>query len=153
MATNHARKNPLEPRLEVVLHIVVVLAVGLDSWRLTSQGSELKSAGYVVISADSVRDAIKQFKVGDFDLVLLGSFISAEHKERLTSLIRASGSRTPVVCIPNSSGDCNSFVDGPLQDDASALMTGVEEVLAKTRRAPAMPAILYGDVAEVAAHR
>jgi CheY-like chemotaxis protein len=135
------------------MRITVVLAVGLDSWQLTLQDLDLKSAGYVVISASSTRDAIEQFKVGDFDLVLLGHSISAEQKERLTSLIRASGSRTPVVCIPNSSGDCNSFVDGPLQDDASALMTGVEEVLAKTRRAPAMPAILYGDVAEVAAHR
>jgi len=54
------------------VHITVVLAVGLDSWRLTSQGSDLRSAGYVVISASSIRDAIEQFKVGDFDLVLLG---------------------------------------------------------------------------------
>jgi hypothetical protein len=142
MATNHARKNPLEPRLEVVLHIVVVLAVGLDSWRLTSQGSELKSAGYVVISADSVRDAIKQFKVGDFDLVLLGSFISAEHKERLTSLIRASGSRTPVVCIPKTSGGCNSPADGNLMGDEGALLTTMEGALAKTPKVQESPAFL-----------
>jgi len=38
---------------------------------------------------------MEQFKVGDFDLVLLGSSIPAEHKERLTGLVRTSGSRTP----------------------------------------------------------
>ena len=135
------------------MRITVVLAVGLDSWQLTLQDLDLKSAGYVVISAISIRDAIEQFKVGDFDLVLLGHSISAEQKERLTSLIRASGSRTPVVCIPNSSGDCNSFVDETLQDDASALLTGMEEILAKPQRARAIPAILCGDAADWAAHR
>ena len=135
------------------MRITVVLAVGLDSWQLTLQDLDLKSAGYVVISASSTRDAIEQFKVGDFDLVLLGHSISAEQKERLTSLIRASGSRTPVVCIPNSSGDCNSFADGTLQDDASALLTGMEEILAKTQRARAVPAILCGDAADRAALR
>jgi CheY-like chemotaxis protein len=135
------------------MHITVVLAVGLDSWRLTSQGSDLRSAGYVVISASSIRDAIEQFKVGDFDLVLLCHSISAEQKERLTSIIRASGSRTPVVCIPNSSGYCNSLADGTLQDDASALLTGMEEILAKTQRSRAVPAILCGDAADRAALR
>lgn len=130
------------------MHITVVLAVGLDSWRLTSQGSDLRSAGYVVISAGSIRDAIEQFKVGDFDLVLLGSSISAEHKERLTSLIRTAGSRTPVVCIPNSSGDRNWFADGTLQDDASALLTGMEELLAKTPRAEAVPATLCSEATD-----
>jgi hypothetical protein len=102
------------------MHSTVVLAVGFDSWRLTSQSSELRSAGYVVIQADSIRDAIKQFEVGDFDLVLLGRSISAEDKERLTSLIRVAGSRTPVVCIPNSYGDCNSFAEGIMQSSLSS---------------------------------
>jgi cellobiose-specific phosphotransferase system component IIB len=135
------------------MHITVVLAVGLDSWQLTSQGSELRSAGFVVISANSIRDAIEQFKVGDFDLVLLGPYVSAEHKERLTSLIRTAGSRTPVVCIPNSSGDCNSFEDGTLQDDSRALLTGMEEILANTPRAQTVPVILCDDAADGAAHR
>ena len=135
------------------MHIVVVLAVGLDSWRLTSQDSDLRSAGYVVLSAGSIRNAIEQFKVGDFDLVLLGQSISAEHKERLTGLIRTSGSRTPVVCMPNSSDGCTSLADGTLQGDASALLTGMEEILAKTPGARPVPAILYGDMAEGAAQR
>jgi hypothetical protein len=113
------------------MHITVVLAVGFDSWRLTSQGSDLRSAGYVFISASSIRDAIEQFKVGDFDLVVLGHSISAEHRERLTSLIRAAGSRTPVVCIPNSSGDCNSFTDGTLQDHAKRTPDGHERDLSE----------------------
>jgi hypothetical protein len=121
------------------MHITVVLAVGLDSWRLTSQDSDLRSAGYVILSASTILDAIKQFKIGDFDLVLLGRSISAEDKERLTGLIRASGSRTPLACIP---GDCISFADGAPEDDASALMAVMEKGLAKTPRVRPVPEIL-----------
>jgi len=124
------------------MQVVVALAVGLDSWRLTSQDSDLISAGYVVISANSTQDAIEQFKIGDFDLVLLDSSISAENRERLTSLIRASGSLTPVVCMPNFSGDCNSFVDGSLSGNESALLTIMEWALAKPPRLQETPAFL-----------
>ena len=124
------------------MHIVVVLAVGLDSWRLTSESSDLRSAGYVVISADSIGHAMEQFRVGDFDLVLLGRSISAEHKERLANLIRACGSRTPVVCVPNTAGDCNSLADGNLKGDESALLTIMEGALAKTPKVQEAPAFL-----------
>lgn len=111
--------------------ITVVLAVGLDAWQLTAQNSALRSAGYVVTSAVSCRDAIEHFRAGDFDLVLLGHSISMEDKERLTFLIRASGSRTPVVCIAESPGDCNRFADATLEGDASALIKGMRAALAK----------------------
>lgn len=64
--------------------ITVVLAVGLDAWQLTAQSPALSSAGYVVISAVSCREAIGHFRAGDFDLVMLGHSISMEDKERLT---------------------------------------------------------------------
>jgi hypothetical protein len=66
---------------------------------------------------------------------------------RLTSYIQTAGSRTRVVCIPSSSGDCKPFADGTIQDDTSALLRGMEEILAKTPRARAVPAILRGDAA------
>jgi hypothetical protein len=55
--------------------------------------------------------------------------------------------------MPNSSDDCTSLVDGTLQGDASALLTGMEDILAMTPRPLAVPAILCGDAAEGAAHR
>jgi len=113
------------------MSITVVLAVGLDSWQLMAQNSVWRSAGYIVISAFTIREAIEHFRAGDFDLVLLGRSISTEDKERLTFQIRTFGSQTPVVCIANSSADCNSFATATLNDDSSALLRSMEEVLAR----------------------
>ncbi len=124
-----------KPDLEKVMAINVVLSVGLDAWQLTAQSLALKSAGFVFIAAMSIREAIEQFHAGDFDLVLLGHSIPKEQRERLTSLIRSSGSRTPVVCIPKSPGDGYSISDATLNGDPSALIKGMKAVLAKTVKA------------------
>ena len=113
------------------MSLTVVLAVGLDSWKLTAQSSFLRSAGYIVVSAHSIRDAIEHFKAGDFDLVMLDHSISLENKERLTSLIRASGSQTPVVSVMQSSSDSHSIGDATLGNEPFAVLTGMGELLAK----------------------
>ncbi len=117
--------------------VTVVLAVGLDAWQLTAQTSALSSAGYVVRSAMSIREAIGNFRAGDFDLVLLGESISTEDKERLTFLIRSSGSRTPVLCIAKCPGDRDPFADATLMGDASALLEGMRAALANAANARA----------------
>ena len=120
----------------------VVLAVGLDRWQLAAHDSAWKSSGYVVLSIDSIRDAIEHFKAGDFDLVLLGHNITSEDQERLTYLIRASSSRTPVICIENNDGEKLVFADATLRDDSSALLSGMEELLTKEsvmRQVPSTP--------------
>jgi DNA-binding response OmpR family regulator len=119
--------------------LTVVLAVGLDSWLLATHSMVWRSAGYIVLSAASIREAIQHFKTGDFDLVLLGDSISKENKERLIFLIRTAGSRTPVVSIANASGDFDSFADATLKNDSSVLLAGMGELLegyAEMRRAP-----------------
>jgi DNA-binding NtrC family response regulator len=127
------------------MSITVVLAVGLDSSLLSNQDSAWKSAGYIVISTWSIREAIEHFKAGDFDLVLLGQSIPVESRERLTYLIRASGSQVPVVCIAGSSGDCDSFADATLRNDSSELLAGMGELLASKARIPAVRAMVYGN--------
>jgi hypothetical protein len=52
-----------------MMHLTVVLAVGLDLSLSTRQSTDWKSAGYVVISTASIREAIVHFIDGDFDLV------------------------------------------------------------------------------------
>jgi DNA-binding response OmpR family regulator len=121
--------------------LTVVLAVGLDSWKLTAQTAVLKSAGYIVIAARSIRDAIDHFRAGDFDLVLLDHSISSEDRERLAFLIRATGSQTPVACIAHHSGDCHSFADETLKDDSLALLKGMGELVARRATTLAAPAI------------
>jgi DNA-binding response OmpR family regulator len=109
----------------------VVLAAGVNSWLLATHSTVWRSAGYIVLPAASVKEAIGHFETGDFDLVLLGDSFSVESKERLTSLIRASGSRTPVVSIANPSGDCDLFADATIKNDPNALLQGMGELLAK----------------------
>jgi CheY-like chemotaxis protein len=119
------------------MSVNIVLAVGLDSWLLTRHSALWRSAGYIVLAAASVREAIDHFKTGDFDLVLLGDSMSEENKERLTYLIRASGARTPVVSIANSSGTLDSFADATIPNDANELLAGMGELLARESRAHA----------------
>jgi DNA-binding response OmpR family regulator len=123
--------------MEVVMAVTVVLAVGLDPWMLMAQDSAWRSEGYIVISAHSIRDAIDHFKAGDFDLVLLGHSITAESKERLTYLIRASGSTTPVVCISSSRDVSYAFADATLRNDPVELLAGMKELMASGTRIPA----------------
>ena len=112
------------------MSLTVILAVGLDSWKLTAQSSVLRPAGYIVVSAHSIRDAIDHVKAGDFDLVLLDHSISVEDKEKLTFMIRASGSQAPVVSAAHSSGDSHSSADATLKNDSVAMLTGMGELLA-----------------------
>lgn len=111
--------------------LTVLLAVGLDSSLLQRQRPVWQSAGYYVTSAGSIREGIAQFHEGDFDLVLLSHSIPAESRERLAFLIRASGSRIPVVCVTDSSNGCDSFADATIQDGPDNLLQGIEDLLAR----------------------
>ena len=109
----------------------VLLAVGLDSSLLQSQRSVWQTAGYHVTSVDSIREGIAQFHEGDFDLVLLSHSIPAESRERLAYLIRASGSRIPVICVSDSSSGSDSFADATIRSGPENLLQGIEDLLSK----------------------
>jgi hypothetical protein len=125
--------------------ITVVLAVGLDSWLLATQSSVWRTAGYIVIPVATIREAIDHFRIGDFDLVLMGNSISTENKERLAFLIRSSGSPTPVISIASPSGDCDPFADATLNNDSSALLMGMGELLAAKAKMRVVPEKLHSD--------
>ena len=127
------------------MSITVVLAVGLDSWLLSAHSAAWRSAGYIVMPAASIREAIEHFKAGDFDLVLLGDTVPTPDKERLTFLIRSSGSRTPVICIADSSGLVDSFADATLGNDSDALLSGMGEILARESRLRAARTPMYSN--------
>ncbi|MGA9670695.1 MAG: hypothetical protein WBQ94_15905 [Terracidiphilus sp.] len=109
----------------------VILAVGLAAEHLAAQTSLVGSAGLVIVPVWSIREAIEHFKTGDFDLVLLGHSLAAESKERLASLIRKSGSRTPVISIGNSAGDSDPYADATLRNEPASLHAGIADFLAK----------------------
>jgi DNA-binding response OmpR family regulator len=113
--------------------LTVVLSVGLDPGLLKARNLVLQSAGYVVVSAFSIKEAAKQFQAGDFDLVLLCQTIPAKDRDGLTWWMRSSGSGIPVVCVSGSlwSGDVVAGVT--VGSEPSALLLGIQEVLISTR--------------------
>ncbi len=118
--------------------LVVVLAVGVEPSVLASQGSVWQLAGYQITSVRSIRDAIVQLRDGDFDLILLDHSIPVESRERLTFLIRTSGSRTPVVCVTDSACDDDSFADATLRNDRDDFLEVIGALLAKRVKAHAI---------------
>jgi len=106
-----------------------------------------KSAGFFVIGAATVQEAIRHFQAGDFDLVLLGDSLPFDKKERLTYLIRVSGSQVPIVSIGDPTIDPDSYADATLHRDPNALLTGIRAIVAERARTRRPPAFLLGELA------
>jgi CheY-like chemotaxis protein len=117
--------------------LTIVLSVGFDLSLLRARGLVLESAGYLVESASTVKGAADRFQSGDFDLVLLCHSVPRKDRDRLTSLIRASGSRTPIVSIAGNLGECDAFANATLEDGPNNFLAGIRDVLAKAEKAPA----------------
>jgi CheY-like chemotaxis protein len=109
--------------------LTLVLSVGLDPVLLATRNQVLKSAGYIVVSAASVAEAVDRFRSGDFDLLVLCHSIPAIERGRLTCLIRASGSRIPVVAVSARQYQWDDFADVTLDHDPQEFLRGVEAVL------------------------
>jgi hypothetical protein len=110
--------------------IAVILSIGVDPALSKSQSQVWQSAGYHVTPAGSIRDAIDHIRYGDFDLVLMGDSIRLGDRERLTFLIRALGSRVPVVCVTDSPSDCAAFADATVRDEPGSVLQCIRELLA-----------------------
>ncbi len=111
------------------MSITVVLAIGMDSWVFESQRRDWQSAGFFITQAGSVREAIDDFQGGDFDLILIGDSIPAESRESLTFMIRASGSRVPVVCVTNTPSHWDSLADATIRNQPNGLRQKIGELL------------------------
>jgi DNA-binding NtrC family response regulator len=118
------------------MSLKVVLAIGVGSSLLEIQSSDWRSSGYTVTFAWSIKEAITHFRYGDFDLVLLGHSLPAESRERLTFLIRASGSQVPVACIADSSSDCDRSEDAIFTVDSTNILEEIEELMASRATSP-----------------
>jgi CheY-like chemotaxis protein len=116
------------------MQIAVVLAVGFDWSLMKTRSLVLQSAGYIVESASSLKEAANRFQAGDFDLVLLCHSIPMKDRDHLTCLIRATGSLTPVVSIARNLSECDAFVHATLEDRPNKLLAGVREELSKAER-------------------
>ena len=138
-----ARRNPeavgikVAFEAEVFMMLGMVLTVGFDLSLMTNRTLVLRSAGYVVIQASLLEEAVGHFLAGDFDLILLCHSVPAADRERLTSLIRASGSRIPVISIAGGLGTCDAFANATLEDGPNKFVAAIREVLVKAAKTPA----------------
>jgi CheY-like chemotaxis protein len=114
--------------------LTIVLSVGLDLSLLRARGLVLESAGYLVESASTAKGAADRFQSGDFDLVLLCHSVPRKDRDHLTSLIRASGSRTPIVSIAGNLGECDAFANATLEDGPNNFLAGIRDVLVKAEK-------------------
>lgn len=118
--------------------ITVVLAVGLESSLMPTEGRFLESAGYIFIQTWSIREAIELFRGGDFDLVILGHSLPAESREQLACFIRALGSRIPVVCTTESQSERDAFADAAITSEPGEFLGEIGNFLASRPRLPEM---------------
>jgi hypothetical protein len=125
------------PIPEVLMPFTLVLAVGLDSSLVAGQRSAWQSAGYFVTPTKSIREAIVRLREGDFDLVLLAQSISPESRDKFKILIRASGSRTPVISIADSQTGCEGFADTPIGNEPASPLKTIQELMAERAGASA----------------
>jgi CheY-like chemotaxis protein len=109
--------------------LTLILCVGQDPALLKTRNLILRAQGYIVESELSVNQAITHFMASDFDLVLLCHSLPAKDRDRLTCLIRASGSRIPVVSISSSAS--HDLAKASIGCGPEELLKGVKEVLAK----------------------
>jgi CheY-like chemotaxis protein len=124
-------------KAEVFMMPGIVLAVGFESSLMTARMLTLQSAGYVVVRGSSLKETVHHLQSDDFDLVLLCHSVPATDRRRLTSLIRASGSRIPIVSIAGSLSECDAFANATLEDGPNKFLAGIREVLIKALKTPA----------------
>ena len=107
----------------------VVLAVGLDSRLLDTRKMLLQSAGYIVATALSIKEAFHLYVNRDFDLVMLCHTLLEQDRDGLICMIRASGSRTPVITISTLAGQRDFFADATLETDPPKFLNGIRALL------------------------
>jgi CheY-like chemotaxis protein len=113
----------------------LVLSVGSDSSVLDTRGLILRSAGYIVVSAMSIQDAVHLFQDRAFDLIILCHTLPIKDCERLTCFIRASDSRIPIVCVSGAvAGEHIALADATLDKDPVEFLRALEDVFNKHAR-------------------
>ncbi len=109
----------------------LILSVGLDPLILRAREAILRSEGYIVVSASSIKEAFLLFRDGDFDLMILCNTLPVMDRERLTCLIRASGSRIPIASISSMPWERRVFPDATVDENPVELAVGIRRMLAK----------------------
>ena len=148
--SKHFRASSAVP--EVDMSSPMILSVGLNGALIGSRASLLVSAGYIVVSALSVKEAIGLFQVGGFDLIALCHSIPDKERERLTCLIRASGSCIPVISVSESPKRHDVFPEATFgESDPARLLAGIKKMLVRASKRPPTQEVRLGKRRDVVA--
>lgn len=108
----------------------LILAVGQDPTILSTRCSILRSAGYFVRAASSIGEAIGLFEDLDLDLVLLCHSIPVQDRDRLTRVIRSTGSRIPIYTVASATSDFDAGgADGTVSCRPEVLIRELDAIL------------------------
>jgi DNA-binding response OmpR family regulator len=110
------------------MHNIVALAVGPDPLLLETRGQVPRNAGYTVVSALSVEQALQSFVSVDFDIIILCHSIPVRERERLTYAIRRHSPNTRVVVIAGRLSALDSFSDAALDNDPEILLQEIPRI-------------------------
>jgi CheY-like chemotaxis protein len=128
----------------------LILSVGQDWSLLKARDLILRAKGYIIRSELSVRHAIRYFKEGDFDLVLVCYSISAEDRTHLARSIRAFGSLIPIVCISCCPCQNTDFGAINIGSDRGELISSLSHALTRIPSTRANVADTRVDTSQVA---
>ena len=106
----------------------VVLMVGQDRVLTEARSQVLRSAGYTVVPAFTLQQAMDEFVRGDFDLVLLCHSIPEHDRERLVEVLRKHTSRTPIISVASFDGQLDGFADATIANDPDLLVTSLRKI-------------------------
>lgn len=123
----------------------VVLSLGRDQELLSTRNLVLRFAGYIVVSAHSIDEAVDRLQEVRFDLVLLCQSIPAKEKDRLTCWIRAFASGIPVVSVSGNLCPGDVVAGLTVGSDPRQLLRGIREVLIDARNSAARAAAALDD--------
>lgn len=128
----------------------LILSIGSDPRILDTRELILRSAGYPVVSAVSIREAVYLLKDSDFDAVILCHSLPIKDCERLISAVRASGSRIPIGCVSGGAPiETSSFADGLLDKEPVAFLQDLERLLDRSGQLPSIAATGWSSEGDV----
>jgi CheY-like chemotaxis protein len=119
----------LQDASQSAMPLTLILSVGRDLALLDTRDAMLRACGYIVESELSEKQAINHFRAGDFDLVLLCHSIASQDRDHLAWLIRAFGSRVPIVLISRSPGQDAGFANASIGCEPRKFLDGIRQVL------------------------
>ena len=110
---------------------IVALAVGLDPVLLETRSQVLRNAGYTVVSALSVEQALQSFASRDFDIVIVCHSIPVRDREWLTYAVHGHSPKTPVIVVTDRVCAMDTFAAAMIENEPEILLQEIPRILHK----------------------